>query len=203
MWSMSQNDVLQAVVAGRAQFDWIELPNSPGVFVFADAMKIDGVRVPVSAYATDDIAQALGVLPTTSMVEDLIQEAATVRVEPTPQNFQHIQEDAIVRAYNADLDRQIAGRSGLVACVGKSWVLDNVAITHPGRAVNYGMFRHDGPYQNVGASFGKTPFKLWQQPSTAHDPAHWDYSQVLRLCKLAPGVRMPSYGTLQATKLFY
>lgn len=201
-WAMSQVDVLQAVKDGGAEFEFVPLPGAPGVYVTRDAVKIGGVRVPVTARTTQAVADFLGVSPTTALVEDMIHEAAGARVEPPTAHPDIMLSDDAVRGFSASIDKQVqqAGYgnvSGIISSVGKSWVLDNAEQNTPGRAVNYGLIRADGPYKSVTGKF-----KLWQQPGWVHNPDHWDYSQTLRLCRTDPGVDLPSTGRLRVTKLW-
>ncbi len=202
-WAMTQSDVLQAVKDGRAQFAFVPLPGAPGVYVTTDAVKVDGVRVPVTARTTQAVADYLGVLPTTALVEDMIHAAAAIRVEPPTANPDAMQSDGVIRGYSVSIDNQVRASgladvpAAIVSSVGKSWVLDNAELNVPGRAVNYGLIRADGPYESVTRQF-----KLWQQPGWKHNPDHWDYSQTLRLCRLDPGASLPSIGKLQVTRLW-
>jgi len=196
-WQVTQADVLEAVRSGRAEFAFVELPGAPGVFVTADALKVDGIRVPVTARTTQAVCDFLGCHPTTPAVEDMIQGAATVPVVPPTEDWRTMQTEAAVRHFNSRIDEQVAGRAGLVSCVGKSWVLSNAELDHPGRAVNYGMFRPDGPYNSVSGRF-----RLWQQPSWAHNPDHWDYSQTCRLVRLDPGAVLPAHEPLRVQRLW-
>ncbi|MDD5544397.1 MAG: hypothetical protein PHX83_14605 [Acidobacteriia bacterium] len=211
---MSQADILQAVRDGKLEFRWTDLPGVPGVQVFEDAGRIDGVRIPVSARTTAAIAELLSsstgsaVTPTTPLVEDLIYDWADVKVKPLAQDVANMAGS--VWAFNASIDRQIAQQTsgrpawGLVSCVGKSWVLSNMALDHAGYAVNYGFHwplttrtTADGPWLSVN---GRS--KVFQQPSTRHNPDHFDYSQTLRLARLAAGAALPSHEPLKATRLW-
>jgi hypothetical protein len=201
-WGMNQADVLRAVKDGGAVFEFVPLPGAPGVYVTRDAVKIGGVRVPVTARTTQAVADFLGVSPTTALVEDMIHEAAGARVEPPTAHPDIMLSDEAVRGFSASIDKQVqqAGYgnvSGIISSVGKSWVLDNAELNVAGRAVNYGLIRADGPYESVTRRF-----KLWQQPGWRHNPDHWDYSQTLRLCRVDPGVSLPSIGKLQVTRLW-
>jgi len=122
-----------------------------------------------------------------------------------------VDSSASVATFGHSLDNQISqltsGRPGwgIISCVGKSWVLSNMALDHPGKAINYGMH---WPSNTATSSSGPWPSidlrsKVFQQPGSWHDPDHWDYSQTLRLCKLAPGKQLPSHEALRATKLWY
>jgi hypothetical protein len=214
-FALTQDEIVQAVRDGRLQFTWRELPGHPGVYAFEDAGKIDGVRVPVSARTTVAIAQILTsqlgqvVLPTSPLVEDLIYNAAGVRVKPYA--FDVGTHGTSVPRFNAVVDRQIAQQTAgrpawdFVSCVGKSWVFSNMAIDHPGHPINYGFHwpaatatTDDGPWWSVD---GKS--KVFQQPGARHNPDHYDYSQTLRLCRLDGGASLPSHETLRANKLWY
>lgn len=211
---LSQLDIVQAARDGRLEYRWRDLPGAPGVSVFEDAAKLEGLRVPVSARTTKMIAEILAsetgenVLPTTPLVEDLIYDSADLRVKPVAFDTA---DPRSVAAFNASIEQQIAQQTGgrpgwgLVSCVGKSWVLSNMAIDHPGAAINYGFHwplatvtGQNGPWPSVD---GKS--KVFQQPGARHNADHWDYSQTLRLCRLDAGASLPSHEPLRATKLWY
>lgn len=193
---MTQDDIIGMVRENKATYDWIDLPGYPGIQVFRDALRIDSIRVPVSARTTASIADILSrnlgkkILPTTAMIEDAVHANATNKVIPSTFDPSRLGQNVLTSVHavvtsSQDIDNQITNK-GLVSCVGKSWILSNLVLTHPGRAINYGMFRPDGPYLSVTGKY-----KLWQQPSWAHDPDHWDYSQTCRLMKIAEGVVLP------------
>lgn len=211
---IDQVDILNAIRAGQAVFEWRPLAGYPGVQVMTDALRIDGVRAPVCAQTTaaacELLTSMLGktVCPSTALIEDLIHDQASFRVVPNlydpQQQGADIQvRDSTVREYSALLDRQIerlrslGAPDGFVSSAGKSWILDNASVEHPGRAVNYGMIRPDGPYSSVSGRW-----QVWQQPGWAHDPGHWDYSQTLRLVMLEPGVSVPCHVVLRAKSLW-
>ena len=212
--SLSQADIIQAVRDGKLEYHWTDLPGFDGVQVFEDAGRIDGLRVPVTARTTaaivDILSSSLGatISPTTPLVEDLMYNDANTRVRPMPQQ---VDSPNSVALFSLSLDKQIAKQTsgrpgwGLVSCVGKSWVISNLALDHPGKAVNYGMH-----WPASAATTGSGPWpsvdnksKVFQQPSTMHNADHSDYSQTLRLCKLATGAQLPSHETLRATRLWY
>ncbi len=211
---MTQQDIIQATRDGRLEYRWAELPGAPGVWVFEDAARLEGLRVPVSARTAQAIAQLLAaatganVLPTTPLVEDLIYDSADVRVKPVAFDTG---DPRSVAAFNSAIERQIAQQTagrpgwGLVSCVGKSWVLSNMALDHPGYAINYGFHwplatptGEQGPWLSVN---GRS--KVFQQPGSRHNPDHWDYSQTLRLCRLDAGAELPSHEPLRASRLWY
>ncbi len=211
---LTQADIIQAARDGRLEYRWADLPGAPGVAVFEDAAKLEGLRVPVSARTAKVIAEILAsssganVLPTTPLIEDLIYDAADVRVKPVA--FETADPRSVAQ-FNSSIERQIAQQTGgrpgwgLVSCVGKSWVLSNMAIDHPGAAINYGFHwpagtrtAEQGPWPSVN---GKS--KVFQQEGARHNPDHWDYSQTLRLCRLEAGASLPSHEPLRASRLWY
>lgn len=227
--SSLEKDILIAAKQGKLEFKWTTLPAAPDVEVTTDAVKLDGVRFPVTARLAQWVCDILGddIRLTTPWVEDFIEEGAVKRVVSPTYDYRKMHTAAAVEHFNAGLDAQLQGygERQLVGCVGKSWVLVRALEMVPGvpspsknatrdgqgmlitdgmpTAVNYGMFRPDGPYTSVTGKY-----KLWQQPGYAHNIAHWDYSQVLRLCRpryagvKIPGdtalARQPGVGKVQA-----
>ena len=204
----TQEEVLQAIRDGRAVFQWRELPQLRGLEVFADALQVDGVRVPVTARTTKAAAELLNASPTTALVEDWIFNEADIRTTPQTQDYRTMMTPKAVGKFNAVLDQQIRKRRELspspipiVSDVGKSWIVDNAALRSPGMAVNYGLHLPDAPYTSID---GRS--KLWQTPGTKHEPDHWDYSQTLRLMRYNGGPvpldRMPAHETLRTDQLW-
>ncbi|RYG88016.1 hypothetical protein EON77_01260, partial [bacterium] len=149
--------ILDAVRAGNfAPFDWWPLQSAHGghalvLFVTSDALRIgtagDAVRVNVNAGTAQQIADVLGCMLPTTRICDLVWEQAVVRLTPcigradkgmstTPRMLEH----------HACVEGKLAGRTGLVEPVGKSWVLTNRLATKPGKAANYGWFDDKASY---------------------------------------------------------
>lgn len=197
---MQQLEIVQAIRQGKAEFQWSELHSGPVTFrVTSDAVKIGGIRVPVSAETTQEAAEVIGALPTTPLVEDLIYQTAPVRVAAFPgallapcpsagcghtaksKFFCTLSERLYRRAveHSAQIDN-VLGVAGvkpgvLVATVGKSWVLSN--HSPKGKATNYGWHSKGAPY----ASASLPNVRVWQPVSSVHNAQHADYSQTLRL----------------------
>lgn len=204
---LSQEQIIQAVRDGHAIYAWRELPQVRGLYVFADALKIGGLRVPVTARTTAAIAKILGATPVTPLLDDMIHNQCDIRVNPPTQDYRIAMSNKAVVAFNRSIDQQVEQATKpayvpIISSVGKNWVLDNLALSRRGRAVNYGLHMPSARYKSVD---GKS--RVWQTPGAAHSPDHWDYSQTLRLAQYKGGPvtidRMPSREELRVTRLFY
>lgn len=190
---MTQQEILRAIRDG------VPLPPSvevlDGVWVWADALRIDGVRVAVSARTAQLVADALGMSLATAALEDEIWRVAEIRLEPATFSPARFRIDAweTVERHSAAVDARLQGTPAmpgdLVAGVGKAWVLDDRAIDRPGRAANYGWHSAGAPYRPVTAGVPK----VWQPLAFAHNLDHFDYSQTLRLVTLEQGAELPTH----------
>jgi hypothetical protein len=205
---LSQTDILESVFAGMAQFQWVKLKSAPGLLVMDDALKIAGVRVPVSARTVEGIAKLLSAMPTTALVEDMIWNDADVLVEaPYIDPPSLMMSNRSVLKFNNAIDlaqrSKTYGQGALFASSGKSWVLSNAIDSRPpGTTTNYGFHRFRRPAKNHTSVDGKS--YVIQTPGTAHNADHWDYSQTCRLCKWEDGrdALPPSIEPLHHSTLF-
>lgn len=138
--------------------------------VSTDALTIFGVRIPVTALGAQRIADSFdSVLPTARILDAIWNESSTRATPCTLPPDAAMATMARVLEHSRCVDRQIASRPGIVANVGKHWVLSNHLEGHPRLAANYGWFQAGhAPIQTLG---------------TRHDVGHTDYSQVLRLVR--------------------
>ncbi|WP_437623372.1 N-acetylmuramoyl-L-alanine amidase [Sorangium sp. So ce1151] len=185
-------------VADRSHVLELELPE--------DALKIEGVRVNVTARTAQQLADVLGcLLPTPRIVALAHQQAsALVYVGPrTPDAT--MATTATMVARSRDIDAAIAGQAGLVSQgAWKHWVLSTGATAQ--RAANFGWYRSNGrPWQSLGHAhnLGHTDYsQAWQCPrrQCRLDGRDADLAEVLRDQLLAPlvswdgpvqGVRQP------------
>lgn len=169
--------------------------------VFQDALKIDGVRINVSATLEQQIADILSCSLLTVKLADLRWHQAQIRINPCPRTISSTTE--AMKAHSVDVDKaltaagysngMIAGPTGqleygLVSTVGKHWVLDNSLLNKPGKACNYGWhFTTGSTYKGIKGSPNPTLLKnpktgmYWnviQGRGWAHDSLHHsDYSQ--------------------------
>lgn len=159
----------------------------------------NGVRLPASAQELQQIADLTSCMLLTPKVVDLIWLQAKVKFDPVinsgPSQYQIVAEMPIVgrmpyrgttligvhELIQEKIDTTSDG-TGLVASVGKYWVLTNglgnTSMLRFGdeTACNYGWC------SSSASGPGVTPgVQCWQRPGYAHDIRHWDPSQVIRL----------------------
>lgn len=189
--------ILAAVREGRfeaefARFAWTEQGHTVEIAVFADALKVDGVRVNVDAILNQQIADLTGCMLLTPKIADLVHHAATFVVTPSPSdpvstNEAMIAHSGRVSAKLAKLPGYVPGSGAIVDTVGKYWCVTNRLLAHPGMAVNYGWHFNaptfDGKAWEPCVSWNHSPelhFRVIQGPWSKHGPSHVDYSQICR-----------------------
>ena len=195
--------ILDAVKQQGAEIRWAFVRSTyqghEGEFrVFADAMKIQGVRVTLTAAGQQRVADALGCMLLTLKLADLIWAQRQVTLAPMPMSA--TQHDLIVMGtvarmieYSQKIDTAIAALpsppEGIVSTVGKHWVIDDALAlpAHKGMAENYGWHNtRSGPPCATPA--GGAGCRVLQDPGWRHDLGHTDYSQncvlVSRECRI-------------------
>lgn len=183
--------IVAAVAKGHAELQWVTLAvGGLRVQVMADALKLDGVRVCVSATAEQQIADLLGAVMLTPLLCDRIYRAAPVKLPPkpltqTPADLAVMAHTATMVKHSALIDAALGGRTGLVADVGKDWVLTNKlaqgvkSIPAGMLAANYGWHIKTGGEASVDGQG-----RVIQGVGYRHDRSHVDYSQVCRLARV-------------------
>ena len=180
--------LFQAVCDGRATYDLAEVVSTHDgrtahFQVFADALKVDGVRINVSAQTEQKIADVLGFMLMTPKLADLVWLQKSTKLLPHPRQITSATDAMIGHSSLIDADLAKLGNPGGIVCtVGKHWVIDNDLALHAGRAENYG-WHFDG---NIGISPEMTAtkddhgqwMKIIQGRGWAHDMHHVDYSQI-------------------------
>jgi hypothetical protein len=179
---VKQPAIIAAVRSGSYDpITWAEVHSGPVAFaVSTDALRIDGVRVNVSARTAQECVDALGCVLPTPCIEDLVYAAADVKLRafpiPTGPDGSAAQTAAHSKRIDDALREARALPSQLVATVGKSWVLCNSLVSRPGFAANYGW--HDNRAQHESVT---EDWRVYQPLGTRHNLDHFDYSQTLRL----------------------
>jgi hypothetical protein len=185
----------------------------------ADALKVEDVRVNVSATLEQQIADVVGGMLMTGKVADLVYSQAQLRVGPYPQPIttstkamiEHSEKISAAVSALTPLGESCMGK--LVSSAGKDWILDKKLEYSTGRACNYGWHFVGTSYQGIKGypcvtlakdETTQKPIYVIQPNATAHDPHHTDYSQTCRLmsqfCEVN-GVRMLTAGLLSDATL--
>ena len=196
--------ILEQVQAGNYDVRWTQVISSNAghtaeFTVMADALKVEGVRVNVSARLEQGIADALGCLLLTPKLADLIWEQRTVTLRPYPREITASTASMLEHSMKIESALEALGgpTDGLIATVGKHWVIDKDLAAHPGKAENYGWHFEGAAFQGIKgetvASLAKDPktgayLRLIQGRGWCHDAGHVDYSQtcvlVLNTCRV-------------------
>lgn len=178
------------------EVSWAKVTSTHGehtgeFWVFADALKIDGVRVNVSAETEQIIADLLGCTLLTAKLADMIWAQRAITLPPFPRQITATTQAMIEHSAKIDAALLKAGYTeGLIATVGKHWLIDNDLLVKAGRAMNYGWHFAGSNFQGIKGEVVATLMKdqsgqyerLIQGRGTAHDMHHADYSQT---CVLA------------------
>jgi hypothetical protein len=217
--------LLAMVQSGDYSVEFGDLPSRANghsaVFrVFADALKIQGVRISVSASLAQRIADTLECLLLTARLADLLWAQRSLTLRPKLQVPDATMGDTRVFEDESEwIDGQLASvgwrGGGIVQTVGKHWIIDNELLKHPGMACNYGWhLAPDNMLVDTKGNVIKSPslestvslpnVKLVQGRGFRHDAYHADYSQncvlVSRHCQV-DGSYMDLVDVLQSPDL--
>ena len=189
--------IIDNIKNSNFEIDWTPIEiNENGnkliIYVSKDVIKINGIRINVSARLQQQIADLMDVSLITGKISDLIFDKANCILEPNTRNITSSTQAMI--EYSQLIDRQLEEKYpnltqdqyGLICTLGKDWILDNHATsTH---AVNYAWHikSTQSLWKNIAiypcCSLMKDPatgsyYKVIQQPSTWHNLEQDDYSQ--------------------------
>jgi len=163
--------------------------------VFADALTVEGVRVTATAEDAQIIADTVGCSLLTTKLADLIWEQRAVTLPPFTAGQlgipldRRMEEWPAVVAHSRAIDRALAGvavpEGGIVATVGKHWVVDNDL---EGRTLEGDALAMNHGWHRVGAAPIQVRGKRHNKRGSR------DYSQTLVLAGLSctvDGARRP------------
>ena len=162
------------------------------VYVTADALRLAGVRITTTHPTAQHLADLLGGHLLTSRIADLAYLQAATRLTPQTQRPDAAMSDTgRMVDHSAAVDAAIASRGvpegALVADVGKDWVCTTRLRGRADRSANFGWHLPGAPYLSPGGE------RVLQPVGLAHNLAHVDYSQTVRLvradCELDGEVR--------------
>lgn len=127
----------------------------------------DFVRIPMSPITAQRLADQLGLVLPTKRLVDAIYAAATVKLAPSPlPPGPRMMSNDYYRRHHEAVEKQRAGRAGLVAGHKKDVVVTNRLAARPERVAIYGWHRCDGrPIQPL---------------SLVHEASYADYSHGIR-----------------------
>ena len=185
--------IYDQVIAGNFEAEWTPLQYSSGgstiLFnVMKDALKVDGIRVNVSAELQQKLADLFGASLLTSHIADLMFINAVHRVEPCPMTISSTVASMVKHSQMVDTKVGLK-TTGLVASPGKHWILDKKLDWNTGKACNYGWHFVGTNYKGIkGHPAGSkqnqlngSPVSVIQPNACAHDMKHSDYSQICQL----------------------
>lgn len=182
--------VLGAIADNRFEHVFVSLTiqvgDHQGVFsVSQDALKIDGVRIDVSAVIQQHIADMIGASLITPKIFDQMWAQRAVTLLPCTQPI--TSSAAGMVSHSACIDKKLAAAGGaspggIVQTVGKTWVLSNKLSTSVAMNMGWHLEKPLG-----GVPFDPAPTlpgaHMIQSPGTAHGPGHIDYSQIALFVK--------------------
>lgn len=185
--------IYDQVLAGNFDAEWVELEHSDGVRtikfnVMRDALKVDGVRVNVSAELQQKLADVFHASLLTAHIADLIFAKASCRIEPCPMTISSTVASMV--KHSQMVDTKIGTNSaGLIATVGKHWILDKKLDFNVKKACNYGWHFLGTNYKGIKGypvpskinKVNGSPVSVIQPNACAHDMKHSDYSQICQL----------------------
>ncbi len=182
--------ILDAIASGQATYEFAPVHSTYNgheatFYIFRDALKIDGVRILVTAKLAQQIADLLDCSLLTPKLADLLFEQGTVRLPPLPR--QPVTSDtktmiAQSERIDKEIDKAGGDDGGIIQTVGKHWVLVN-KINGTSKAANYGWHFEGKTFggQKYEATVSIPGGRLIQGVGTAHNASHVDYSQNLVL----------------------
>jgi hypothetical protein len=212
-----ESKILELIKNGSSTINFSTISSQYGndiatFYIFSDALKIEGVRINVTAETEQKIADMIGCSLLTPKLSDLIFAQAKVVIKPKPRPI--TSSTAAMIQHSKDTDNEIAKlnvKEGLTATVGKSWLIDDMLVGKPeGTALNYG-WHYRGTFAGIN---GELPVMYKEMPNvrviqgrgTAHNILHVDYSQtctlVTRECEVN-GKSMDLLDMLKDPKLAY
>ena len=188
-----ENKILELIKNKSNRVDYYWVPLTCGrikLQVFGDALKIDGVRINITARTKQKIADMLGATLPTARICDLIWHSADIRINPRPQSISSTTAAMINHSKGIDSClKDSVHTEKLISTVGKYWIIDNKLSRPriPNQACNYGWHFEGSSFQgikgNCNQSLLKDPktgiyWRLIQPASFHHNSSHTDYSQI-------------------------
>lgn len=152
--------------------------------VMSDALKMEGVRINVSATLAQNIADLMDASLPTPMIADLMYASRERKADPRPQPISNTV--AAMIKHSEAVEKQVGTGGGLAGTVGKHWVLDKKLENTVNGACNYGWHFCGPNFQGISGSPAVSAHagqgtRVIQPSATVHDRFHTDYSQICQL----------------------
>lgn len=188
---LRENYIYNQVLNGLFDARWVDIVKSTNgrtirLRVMEDALRIDDVRVNVTAVLAQKLADIFDASLPTAMVADMMFAAAVRRAAPCPVQISTSTASMIKHSQSVDKQLKNQGTTGLVATCGKHWVLDKKLESKPQAACNYGWHFNGSSFQGIkgfspASSEAGHNVRVIQPNTTGHDALHVDYSQICQL----------------------
>jgi hypothetical protein len=189
--------IYDQVVAGNFEAEWAPLEftqqgRTIKFNVMNDALKIDGVRVNVSAELQQKLADLFHASLLTAHIADLMFINAVHRVEPCPMTISSTVASMVKHSHVVD-GKVGQNINGIVASPGKHWILDKKLDSSHAKACNYGWHFVGTAYKGIKGypvasqqnKLNGSVISVIQPNACAHDMKHSDYSQICQLVSQA------------------
>lgn len=157
--------------------------------VFAEPLRVGGVRINASAALQQQIADALGCVFLTPRLADLVFANRSVTLPPMPRPITSSTEAMLEQSKKVGAAVP-PDAAGIVDTEGKYWVLVKSIFSDSARAArkaaNYGWHFVGSNFQGITGEATVSPallpgVRVIQGVGTVHNDQHTDYSQIVRL----------------------
>ena len=190
-----ENYIFDRVTAGAFEASWTTVTHCSKdrtikFQIMEDALKIDGIRVNVSATLQQKLADIFDASLMTAQVADLAYISASRKLLPAPMPISTSVASMVKHSHAIDAQlKSFSNLEGLIADPGKHWILDKKLETNSARACNYGWHFTGPTYKGIAGfpvasklnTFESKSIKVIQPNAIAHDAKHSDYSQICQL----------------------
>lgn len=182
----------------RFSYDWQQIVTTENgitakFYVMSDALKVDGIRITVTADTQQRIADRINCSLLTAKMCDLIWHYSKIRVTPkTLSNNSDTTKAMIKHSKMIDTELQYVDSKGkLISTVGRDWVIDDYLELSPilDPAVDYGWHFMGDDYKGLKGSknvsglkgLGGSEWRVIQDIGMAHNKNYTDYNHTCRL----------------------
>lgn len=182
--------IFDQVIIGNFEASWVALEydilgKKVQLNVMSDALKVNGIRVNVTASLQQQLADIFDASLLTAQIADLMYANVNNRLTPSPQPISSSVQSML--AHSKRIDKLLgAYTGGIISPVGKHWILDKKLEYINNRACNYGWHFTGSSFNGIVGFPAATLYcgkgaKVIQPNATAHDSHHMDYSQTCQL----------------------